>query len=145
MLKLMLQYFGLLMPTGNWLEKSLMLGKIEGRRRGCQRMRWLDGIIDAMNTNLGKLWDMMRDREVWRTAVHGVAKSWTQLSDWATTYIYKYVWAYTSWYIHISFKGTGRQNISPKCQGISIKMHLKVEKVYHLIAPPLSTPAPSLV
>ena len=56
-----------------------MLGKIEGRRRGCQRMRWLDGIMDAMGMNLGKLWEMVRDREAWRAGVHGVAKGWTQL------------------------------------------------------------------
>ena len=67
-----------MMQTANSLEKSLMLGKIEGRRRGGhQRMRWLDGINDTMDTNLGKLWEMVRDREVWRVAVHGIAKSQT--------------------------------------------------------------------
>ena len=75
MLKLKLQYFGHLTQTDNSLEKSLMLGKIEGRRRGCQRMRWLNGITDAMNMNLGKLLKMMRDREAWRAAVHGLTKS----------------------------------------------------------------------
>ena len=78
MLKLMLQYFGHLMQTTDSLEKSLMLGKIEGRRRrGSQRMRWLDGITDAMDMNSGKLQDMVRDREAWRAAVHGVTKCWT--------------------------------------------------------------------
>ena len=76
MLKLKLQYFGHLMQAVNLLEKSLMLGKIEGRRRrGHQRMKWPDGITDAMNMNLGKLREMVRDREAWGAAVHGVAKS----------------------------------------------------------------------
>ena len=78
MLKLKLQYFGHLMLTAESMEKSLMLGKIEGRRRrGRQRMRWLYGIIDAMNMNLGKLLEMVRDREAWLAAVHGIAKSRT--------------------------------------------------------------------
>ena len=78
MLKLKLQYFGHLMQTDNSMEKSLMLGNIKGRRRrGCQRMRWLDGITDAVNMNLGKLREMVRDRRAWYATAHGVAKSRT--------------------------------------------------------------------
>ena len=106
MLKLKLQYFGHLMRRTDSLEKALMLGKIEGRkRRGWQSMRWLDGVIDTMGMSLSRLWETVKDREAWGTSVHGVSKSQTRLSNWAyySRLLYSRLLYYTIGYYTIGY------------------------------------------
>ena len=117
MLKLKLQYFGHLMWRANSLEKTLMLEKTEGkRRRGQQRMRWLDSITDSIDMNLSKLREMMEYREAWHAAAHGVRKSWTQLSDWNNKkFLLKIVTLFSKWFYQFSCPGVYASCVVSHC------------------------------
>ena len=116
MLKLKLQYFGHLMQRADSLEKTLMLGGTGGRRRsGRPRMRWLDGIMDSMDVNLSELREMVMDREAWRAVIHGVAKSWTWLSDWTELNCREIIkWSWSILWCYMSKKGSKEANKKTK-------------------------------